>query len=62
MNGDVKKAVEAIGATAEMALVFYRATIGQGATPAEAVNLTQAYMAALFIQGKYGPTGTEGQT
>ncbi len=38
----------AIGATAEMALLFYRATIAVGATMEEALKLTQAYLAAMI--------------
>ena len=41
----------AIGVTAEMSLLFYRATIGAGATPAEALKLTQAYIAAMNYGG-----------
>ena len=47
---DPKEQVEmlkgAIGATAEMALIFFRATIAAGATMEEALKLTQAYLAA----------------
>ena len=49
---DTKERVEAltsaIGATAEMALLFYRATIQVGATMEEALKLTQAYLAAMI--------------
>lgn len=49
---DPKERVEAlqnaIGATAEMALLFYRATIQVGATMEEALKLTQAYLAAMI--------------
>lgn len=38
----------AIGATAEMELLFYRATIQVGATMEEALKLTQAYLAAMI--------------
>ena len=38
----------AIGATAEMALLFFRATIQVGATMEEALKLTQAYLAAMI--------------
>ena len=37
-----------IGAAAEMALLFYRATIQVGATMEEALKLTQAYLAAMI--------------
>lgn len=49
---DQKERVEAlksaIGATAEMSLLFYRATIAAGATMEEALKLTQAYLAAMI--------------
>lgn len=49
---DPKERVEAlqnaIGATAEMALLFYRATIQVGATMEEDLKLTQAYLAAMI--------------
>lgn len=49
---DPKERVEAlqnaIGVTAEMALLFYRATIQVGATMEEALKLTQAYLAAMI--------------
>lgn len=49
---DPKEQVEmlkgAIGATAEMALIFYRATIASGATMEEALKITQAYLAAMI--------------
>ena len=48
----------ALGMTAEMALIFYRDAIGAGATPEEAMKLVQAYIAAvLFNQNKKGPDG-----
>ena len=46
--------------TAEMALIFYRAAIGAGATPEEAMKLIQAYIGAvLFNQNKKAPGGEE---
>lgn len=52
----------ALGMTAEMALIFYRAAIGAGATPEEAMKLIQAYIGAvLFNQNKKKPDGEEGQ-
>lgn len=39
--------INAIGATAEMSLLFYRAAKGVGATDGEATRLTQAYIAAM---------------
>ena len=34
----------ALGVTAEMALMFYRAALGAEATPEEAMKLVQAYI------------------
>ena len=45
----------AIGATAEMALIFYRATIQVGATMEEALKITQAYLAAMIHGNKKEP-------
>ena len=49
---DQKEQIEmmknSIGAVAEMALIFYRAAIGVGATMEEALKLTQAYLAAMI--------------
>lgn len=51
-----------MGLTAEMALIFYRAALGAGATPEEAMKLIQAYIGAtLFNQNKKKPDGEEGQ-
>ena len=43
-----EKFVNAVGAVAEMSLVFYRAAMGAGADAVEALNLTRAYIAALI--------------
>ena len=52
----------ALGMTAEMALIFYRAAIGAGATPEEAMKLIQAYIGAvLFNQNKKPPESEAGQ-
>lgn len=52
----------ALGMTAEMALIFYRAAIGAGATPEEAMKLIQAYIGAvLFNQNKKPPESEVGQ-
>lgn len=52
----------AMGVTAEMALMFYRAAIGAEATPEEAMKLVQAYIAAvLFNQNKKKPDGEEAE-
>ena len=56
---DQKEQVQAlknqIGAVAEMALIFYRAAIGVGATMEEALKLTQAYLAAMIHGNKKEP-------
>lgn len=50
----------ALGATAEMSLIFYRAALGAGATLEEAMKLNQAYIGALlFNQNKQPPESEE---
>ena len=50
----------AMGMTAEMSLIFYRAAMGAGASMEEAMKLVQAYIAAvLFGQNKKAPEGEE---
>ena len=61
---DQKKKMEqlrnAMGITAEMALMFYRAALGAEATPEEAMKLVQAYIGAvLFNQNKKATEGEE---
>ena len=61
---DQKKKMEqlrnAMGITAEMELMFYRAALGAEATPEEAMKLVQAYIGAvLFNQNKKGQEGEE---
>lgn len=52
----------ALGATAEMSLIFYRAALGAGATLEEAMKLNQAYIGAiLFNQNKQPPESEAGQ-
>lgn len=46
---EVERMVKAVGATAEMGLIFYRAAIDAKATDAEAIKLTQAYLVALLF-------------
>lgn len=46
----VEEMIGAVGATAEMALIFYHVVQKHGATPEEAVKLTQAFIAA-FLYG-----------
>ena len=50
----------ALGATADMSLIFYRAALGAGATLEEAMKLNQAYIGALlFNQNKQPPESEE---
>lgn len=53
MDQEAKKQVEdmrnAAGITAEIALMFYRAAVGAGATEREAVKITQAYLGAMIF-------------
>ena len=53
-------AIKGIGATAEMAMVFYRAAIEAGAISAEAIMLTQAYLAAILFGSQKPPESEEG--
>ena len=46
---EVERMIQGVGATAEMSLIFYQAAIEAEATPAEAIKLTQAYLAALLF-------------
>lgn len=48
----VEETIQAVGATAEMSLIFYRAAIEAGADAEEAVKLTQAYLVAAMIAGR----------
>lgn len=45
-NEAMKDLLNALGAIAEMTLVFYRDTLNAGATAEEAFKLTQAFIAA----------------
>lgn len=49
MNEATKKLINAMGATAEMSLIFYRAAINSGANREEAKDLTQAYIGAVMF-------------
>jgi len=51
----VKQMLQSVGAMAEMALVFYRATLQAGADTIEANKLTQAYMGALLFGREQKP-------
>ena len=42
-----------------MALIFYRSAVGAKATPAEAMKLTQAYIAAIMFNQNKNPDGEE---
>lgn len=60
---EVERMIQGVGATAEMSLIFYRAAIDAEATPAEAIKLTQAYLAALLFgnqQNQKPPESEEG--
>ena len=46
---DLKRFIDAIGAMAEMTLVFYRNTLTAGATVEEASHLAQAFIAATLF-------------
>ena len=50
----MKKFVEGVHITSEMALIFYRSTLEAGATSAEATRLTQAYLSAIIFGGNGG--------
>ena len=58
-NQSVEDLRQAMGATAEMALIFMRATIGAGANMEEAMRLTQAYIAALLFGRPAKPEAAE---
>ena len=47
---EIEKALESLGAMAEMSLVYFRAAIGAGATLEEAMILTKIYMEAQFAE------------
>ena len=58
----LEKLRNAMGMTAEMSPIFYRAAIGAGASMEEAMKLVQAYIGAvLFGQNKKSPEGEEDQ-
>lgn len=45
---ETEKVLDSIGTMAEMALVYFRAALGAGATLEEAMILTKIFMAAEF--------------
>lgn len=51
MNEQMKELVNAIGVIAETSLLYHRTVMAAGATPEEAVRLTQAYIAAFMFGG-----------
>lgn len=59
----LKELQEALGALAESSLLFFKAALGAGASAAEALQLTQAYMVAMLqqtrTQNKEGDDGTD---
>ena len=46
INDQVKALTDALGAVAEMSLIFYRDVLAVGASYEEATKLTQAFIAA----------------
>lgn len=49
---EIEELTQAIGSIAEMGVIFFRATLGTGATMEETMKLTQAYLAALMFGGR----------
>ena len=47
-KAEIQEALEGVGAIAEMCVVFYHSALDAGANKYEAVELTRAYIAALF--------------
>ena len=52
---EIEEVRTAVGITAEMSLMYFRAIIGAGATIEEAMRLTQAYIAAILYGNKKDP-------
>ena len=57
---DVKKLIDALGAIAEMSLIFYRNVVASGATSDEAFKLTQAFIAANIFSNASRPNIEDG--
>ncbi len=55
---ETEKLINAVGAVAEMSLVFYRAALEAGANAVEAVSLTKAYLSALMSDAGKGKEET----
>lgn len=45
----MEDAIKSVGVTAEMGLIFFRATLGAGATMEEAMRMTQVYLSAILF-------------
>lgn len=56
---NIEELRKSLGATAEMSLIFMRATLATGATMEEATRLTQAYIAALIYGRMSQPKALE---
>lgn len=41
---NMEDTIKSVGVTAEMGLIFFRATLGAGATMEEAMRMTQVYL------------------
>lgn len=46
---EIEEIRQGVGTMAEMALIFFRASLGAGATIEEAAKTTQAYLAAIMF-------------
>lgn len=46
---NMEDTIKSVGVTAEMGLIFFRATLGAGATMEEAMWMTQAYFSAILF-------------
>lgn len=55
----LKEFIDAMGAMAEMTLIFYRTVIQTGGTSEEATRLTQALIAATLFSGGKKDTSSD---
>lgn len=46
---NMEDTIKSVGVTAEMGLIFFRATLGAGATMEEAMRMTQVYLSAILF-------------
>lgn len=46
---NMEDTIKSVGVTAEMGLIFFRATLWAGATMEEAMRMTQAYLSAILF-------------